>query len=325
MRDFISAELVRKHGTPDNFEKLEEYLDLVLNYDKDVNETYSETHHILTRSQFPEYYDQDWNLVKLRYEDHVKAHELLYESFNLRTYHYCLTFMKVDNKDREKVSNAAKKGWISLKNDAEKYKQWHLKRQEYLENMPVAHREKIGKAGKNVWQNYSEEEYNKRCETNKNIWTEEVRKKKSIAQIKYAEDNREKLKESTRSRWNKMTYEERLNFSEKMNAVNKDPEKRKKAGESIKKKWEQEEFRDRMKTRRSPGYNYKCIYPSGEVEIFSSLNDAKTQGLNLTLIRRYVDTDIPVPLPKKQSTSKMNQRTVGCKFYRLKNSHNETN
>lgn len=60
---------------------LKEYLKLtsVSNIDKSI---YCEMHHILPKSMFPEYRSCKWNLVRLDFEQHKKAHELLLHIFN---------------------------------------------------------------------------------------------------------------------------------------------------------------------------------------------------------------------------------------------------
>lgn len=52
-----------------------EYFELV---DSDCEQVkYTETHHILPRSMFPEYDKEPWNLVRLTYQQHYRAHEIL--------------------------------------------------------------------------------------------------------------------------------------------------------------------------------------------------------------------------------------------------------
>lgn len=52
-----------------------EYFELC---DKDTDELkYFEKHHILPKSIFPEYTKSEWNLVRLTYQNHYKAHEIL--------------------------------------------------------------------------------------------------------------------------------------------------------------------------------------------------------------------------------------------------------
>lgn len=64
-------------------ESFELYLSLVSNGEY-IGSEYSEVHHILPRSLFPEYATTKQNLIRLKYDDHIEAHRLLYSAFNLR-------------------------------------------------------------------------------------------------------------------------------------------------------------------------------------------------------------------------------------------------
>lgn len=61
----------------DNAELIAEYLDLCNESYK--GEEYSEKHHILPKILYPEYAKCEWNIVRLKYEDHIHAHKLLAE------------------------------------------------------------------------------------------------------------------------------------------------------------------------------------------------------------------------------------------------------
>lgn len=58
------------------------YVDFVMSRRvKDIdNDTYIERHHILPRSIFPEFEDDDWNIVPLKPEDHFISHKMLAKS-----------------------------------------------------------------------------------------------------------------------------------------------------------------------------------------------------------------------------------------------------
>lgn len=62
-----------------DLDALDEYLELVSS--SDLTDGYTEKHHILPKSLFPEYANEKWNLVTLVYEKHVKSHELLFRIF----------------------------------------------------------------------------------------------------------------------------------------------------------------------------------------------------------------------------------------------------
>ena len=82
---FIKEQLIKRHETIDSYEYLEKYINFLLNYKLDITK-YSEKHHILPRTTFPEFQNEYWNLIELNYEDHKLVHLLLFKSINIRTY-----------------------------------------------------------------------------------------------------------------------------------------------------------------------------------------------------------------------------------------------
>lgn len=84
---------------------LDEYLNFCLDNRYDGDE-YKESHHILLQACFPEFVKDDWNLVYLRYQDHIKAHELLAKAISNNKINGAHFFMKatsgqLDEKLRE--------------------------------------------------------------------------------------------------------------------------------------------------------------------------------------------------------------------------------
>ena len=76
-------------------EKLKKYLSLVCKeYDGD---DYSETHHVLPKSIYPEYKYNSDNIVRLVYKDHIIAHELLYGFLN--THGMMMAYHMMSGKD----------------------------------------------------------------------------------------------------------------------------------------------------------------------------------------------------------------------------------
>lgn len=61
-----------------NHEWLSKYFELVLNYPE--IDTYTEGHHILPKSLFPQYRKSKWNIVNLTGRDHLYAHYYLYKA-----------------------------------------------------------------------------------------------------------------------------------------------------------------------------------------------------------------------------------------------------
>lgn len=63
-----------------NENSLKQYLELIQNTVLNENE-YFEKHHILPKSMFPEFKNENWNIIKLSYSNHKLAHKLLYEIY----------------------------------------------------------------------------------------------------------------------------------------------------------------------------------------------------------------------------------------------------
>lgn len=59
-----------------------------------ISSNYTEKHHILPKSVFPEFKNEKWNIVKLSGRDHFIAHYLLMESFVHKDISYAFNMMK---------------------------------------------------------------------------------------------------------------------------------------------------------------------------------------------------------------------------------------
>ena len=55
---------------------------------------YVEMHHILPRSMFPEFINEDWNIIRLKYSDHIEAHRLLHLMYRNDGMNYAYFRMK---------------------------------------------------------------------------------------------------------------------------------------------------------------------------------------------------------------------------------------
>ena len=77
MRDYLITTIQSVYSDV-NLEYLEKYLNLVLNYNTDSS--YTESHHILPKSLFPQFKKDKWNLVRLSAKDHFFAHYYLHKS-----------------------------------------------------------------------------------------------------------------------------------------------------------------------------------------------------------------------------------------------------
>jgi hypothetical protein len=312
--DFLYSSLVEKHGSPDDESSLIEYVEMILNYKEDLIEenVYCEFHHILPRSQFPEYIGYDWNLIRLSYKDHIKSHELLAKSFNLKCYLNPLRFMRSKvSKDSSIISSSSKKGWISLKNNKEKYEKWRNRRIEYMKNESSEFQSNRAKKG---WDN--EDKHKRRSIINKENWTPELKKSKSEQMKSYFLENEGSMTDRLNKRWSTISEEDKLKFIDKMKSVNSDIEKRERASLSLKEKWKNEEYREKMSNRKTRSNGYFCISPLDEVYYFETLAELRGEfNFNLNLVRSYLDTDEPVKEPLKQKDREPNQNTIGWKFY----------
>lgn len=77
MKDYFITTIQSTYNSV-NLEYLEIYLSLVLNYI--TNSEYTESHHILPKSLFPQYKNDKWNIVKLSAKDHFLAHYYLHKA-----------------------------------------------------------------------------------------------------------------------------------------------------------------------------------------------------------------------------------------------------
>lgn len=86
---------------------LVQYLNLVkTSYD---GEEYSEVHHICPRSMFPDLVKTEWNLVRLKFQDHIEAHRLLclmYQNSNMKRAYSFIARTVLDDKIKALTSGA---------------------------------------------------------------------------------------------------------------------------------------------------------------------------------------------------------------------------
>jgi len=323
--NFLTEEFLKKHENIDNIEYLHKYIKSIIEY-KSKDRTYVEKHHILPRCTFPQYENELWNIIEVDYETHKLLHLYLFKSINDRRYQRPLNWMMNYYKNSEEISNAAKRGWINLKNDKEKYKKWRNSRSEsmkklinsdkykqrmieYLNNPnygkikrkkcePWGNRyssENQSRRANIFWNNIKEEDYSKFCEKMKSYWTDEKKIKKSTQMIEYYSnpENVEKKRKESKDRWENLDEKYRKDFKDKMNMINKDENKRLDAGIKIKKKWKEVEYLEKMKKRKKKnGLKIKIIKNDGEIEIFENMEDiVRKYNFSTHLIRKYRDTN----------------------------------
>ncbi len=313
--NFIKREFESKHDI-DDVSQLDEYINFLLCYKLDITDEYTEKHHILPYATFPEYKNEKWNIVELKYEDHKQAHLILYKSINIRAYQRTLNFMLPQFKNRNLLSNATKRGWINLKNNADKYEKW---RKSKSENMKSLGSQEQRRRANIFWGNITEEQYTMFSNKMKEYWTEDKRIEKSKQMNEYYSnpENIKKKSIESQERWDSMTKEEREKFTAKMTTINKDEDKRRKAGNKIKNLWQSEDYLEKMKNRpHRKGTMLKIIKPNGEEIIVESMNVLqKEYDFSLHLIRKYRDTDIEIP----ERDLKSNLSLLKCKIETITN------
>lgn len=337
--EFVKKCLLEKHKIIDNYEYLDKYILLLINYESKENIKYNEKHHILPKCLFKEFENEKWNIVQLSYEDHKLCHLWLFKAINIRAYQRPLNWMMKYYKNKEEISNAAKRGWESLRNNKEKYNELCKKRSEYMKGRrssesknskprPIYKKTGLNKSEymksltsdeqrrrSNIfWNNITDDEYKKFCSQMKEYWTEEKKIEKSIQMKEYYlnSENTEKKRIESKDKWDSRNEEYRKKFSEKMNIINKNEDKRKDAGEKIKKLWKDEKYLEKMKNRtKNPGKKIKIIKPNGEEIIVDSMVDfEKKYSFSKHLIRKYRDTDIEIP----DHDLKNNKFLLNCKI-----------
>lgn len=314
-KEYIINIMIKELGEPDSLDFLNEYLDFLLDYKND-SIGYRENHHILPRALFKDFENVDWNQKYILYEDHIFAHELLFQAFTNRTFSRPLNFMKSQlSKDHDMLSKASKKGWESLKNDQKKYKDWICKRSKYMKSLSKDER---SARSKKMWDSLNSEAYNNRCRINKDNWTEERKMLKSKQMREYFKNNPDEMSKRSKKMWNNMDSNKKDKFNIKMNDVNKDPIKRQKAGDSIKKKWKNSEFRDKMRSRKTSKRQVIAINPSGEIFEFNGLTSMiELYNFNRTLIDKFRNTGKPVE-SKNVKNKESIANTIGWKFNYIK-------
>jgi hypothetical protein len=290
-------QFILKHGQPDNVTALDEYINFLTSYHKDTDNGYSELHHILPTCKFKEYSKDPNNLVRLLYKDHVHAHILLFTAYNMRAYQRPLNWMMTSFKDKEMISNAAKRGWISLKENEETYTLWKKSHSEYMKSLSS---EEQRRRANIFWDNITEERYLDFCKKMTNIWTDDKKhtQSKKLKMFYEIPLNRELKSIESRQRYESQSKEEHDRFKEKMNHVNKQQDKRDKAGKSIKTLWEDDSFREKMTQRKvRSGTPIKLIFSDNTFREFDSISSlSREYRITIHTIRKYIDSDKHIEL-----------------------------
>lgn len=310
--DFILSNFMERHDLIHNIDRLKEYVEFLTNYNLTNSVSYTEKHHILPAATFPEFINEPWNIIELDYQDHKKAHKLLFESIHIRQYQYPLNFMLRDFKDSEKISIATKIAWTKLKSDKTKYNNWVSKRSKHLKSLSSDEQRRRANI---FWNNISEENRELFSEKMKSYWTEDKKIEKSNQMKEYYtnEMNVAKKSEETRLRWLEMSESDRENFNNKMSEINKNPIKRILAGIKIRDLWRSESYLEKMKNRKHrEGKSIKLINIEGKERLFKTMKEM-SQEYNFSpyLIRKYRDADLAI---QERDLETGNMCLLGCKI-----------
>lgn len=296
-RDFIKSKFLDKHIIDDEY-YMDKYISFLLEYETDYDsDKYMENHHILPVCTFPEFKDENWNLVRLEYDHHRKVHLWLFKSINIREYQRPLNWMGSPIKNRNMLSKAAKRGWVNFKKDEVRYKELCDKRSDYMKGLSSDEQRRRANL---FWDNITPEEYSDFCENAKNRWTEELRLEKSKEMKLFYEDhlNIERKSEESKDRWDSMSIEDRNRFTEKMTMVNRDENKRRVSGDKIKELWKDPSYLNKMKNRRRrSGTSVRVIYKDGSESIFETMSDlVRYHNFSPYYIRKYRDNNLGVDI-----------------------------
>ena len=215
----------------------EEYVKFCLDNKYD-GEEYSELHHILPRSQFPEFEKSEWNIIRLQYLNHITAHEILANTLPIRSFIEPLKFMlQYDDKSKEFLSKLRKKEWELFKK-SNQYNIWLEKRIAFAKEAYTKggiyydHMIYMSKLGN------TEENKHKKSMKLKEFWNDDDKKEKKSKQMKEFYENNEEIKELLREKSNSFwTSEEAIIIKEKLSNNNKKEENRLKNSEGLKKAW----------------------------------------------------------------------------------------
>lgn len=253
-----------KLGEPIDKSILEKYLNLCK--ESYSLENYTERHHILPRSIFPEFVNEEWNQVDVPYEIHCLLHEMLWCAYpHVGAFWRPLNFMKSQSPDMKlKLSDAmsyrAKELWKEIKADPVKYNEWCDKRRLImLERMQPDH--PAYELMKQKLREYYDTTPNAkaiRSLASKEMWNDSDMRKKIIdAQKKSAAtpEGKQRRSDALKQRYNNVVYYEQ--HKNKMKTVNSSKEKTDKNRQTILEKWKDPIFASYMLEKISEGKTHR--------------------------------------------------------------------
>lgn len=255
MLDFKKI-FVEKLGEPDDEDALDSYIEFILLAKKNGEDIikYTEGHHLLPKSKFPEYIYAEENIFILEYSDHVHAHILLANAYKIKSFIVPLNFMlgydnKSDDNFSELWSAAIKKWWVMFK-QTDEYEVWRQKRSahasramkngqaSYMANIYFSIQENRDTVGKRFSELWKDPEYRERTIA-------------SMVAEKSTPEAKVRMSKAAQSVWDNKSEEERAAFNAKMAIINSDPNKRARAGETASKTQNNQEWKDTVGVEKS--------------------------------------------------------------------------
>jgi hypothetical protein len=239
----IIEKFISKLGEPIDTASLNSYVKLFSGYSLPKTEEYCENHHILPRSLFPEFVNEEWNIVRILYKDHILAHKLLFSAYPIPKFYKPLNMMLQGNVDKhlenykELKSDMFKEIWKELKLNEVKYSEWKNKRRNH---MFKAHEEGFY-LEKRI---YTEEQKIEKSESMKTYWEsdESQEHRNSLSKDNIGPERRSKIQKQV---WNNRSEEKNEEQKERLRSIA--AEGSKKGAEISKILWQTEEYRSKMK------------------------------------------------------------------------------
>lgn len=255
----LIQEFIDRLGDPFDVQMLIEYLKYCgTEFLLEEESIYSELHHILPRSVFPEFENlqiSPWNGRHLPYLNHVEAHTLLAAAYPIPEFCNPLRFMPVADKLKvlvhQALSERNKKFWLNFKTNHKKYDEWRQRKSEFMKAQMTPgtiyytkmcqcsserfkkqeERDVVSKQFIALWENddYRENSISKMIQ----LWTPE--RKKSHREAVYL-------------RWQDADYRNRL--TKKLILTNTNIEKRQDASKKLKSLWRTSEYRNNVAVGR---------------------------------------------------------------------------
>lgn len=244
---------ISKLGTPDNINKLDEYIKFVMEKTiTSITNEYTEQHHLLPKSKFKEYVKEPNNIFHIKYDDHITAHKLLFEAYNIDAFYRPLNFMmrnEIKKIDNIQLSEMKKRQWKEFKK-TDSYLKWKQKRSHIMKNKMTS--EYAKELSEQRWKKENSKEI--ASLKMKEIWN----KKRDyiierMIECRNFDEHKEKISKATKKRWDNMSIEQKKIFSDKMKKITNDENYRKNMSITLKEKFSTNEMKEKFKKRKPRG------------------------------------------------------------------------